>query len=99
MGIYRPPSVVRSQWTRELSVLFEAVSSLTNTVFLVGDLKTDLLAPDKQQWDSRALLDLLDIFNLDCLITKPTRKTKTTETLLDLILTNDKKKVLTLGVV
>ena len=30
---------------------------------------------------------------------KPTRKTKTTETVLDLILANDKKKVLTLGVV
>ena len=36
---------------------------------------------------------------LDCLIAKPTRKTKTAETLLDLILTNDKKKVLTSGVV
>ena len=33
------------------------------------------------------------------LIMKPTRKTKTTETVLDLILANDKKKVLTLGVV
>ena len=93
VGIYRPPSIVRSQWTRELSVLFEAVSSLTNTVFLAGDLNADLLAPDKQHRDGRALLDLLDIFNLDCLITEPTRTTKTTETLLDLILTNDKKKV------
>ena len=99
VGIYRPPSIVRSQWTRELSVLFEAVSSLTNTVFLAGDLNADLLAPDKQHRDGRALLDLLDIFNLDCLITEPTRTTKTTETLLDLILTNDKKKVLTSGVV
>ena len=41
----------------------------------------------------------MDIFSLDCLIAKPTRKTKTEETLLDLILTNDKKKVLTSGVV
>ena len=99
VGIYRPPSIVRSQWTRELSVFFEAVSSLTNTVFLAGDLNADLLAPDKQHRVGRALLDLLDIFNLDCLITEPTRKTKTTETMLDLILTNDKKKVLTSGVV
>ena len=36
---------------------------------------------------------------IDCQITEPTRKTRTTETLLDLILTNDKKKVLTSGVV
>ena len=90
---------MRSQWTRELFVLFETVSSLTNTVFLAGDLNADLLASDKQHRDGRALLDLLDIFNLDCLITEPTRKTKTTETLLDLILTNDKKKVLTSGVI
>ena len=99
VGIYRPPSIVRSQWTRELSVLFEAVSSLTKTVFLAGDLNANLLAPDKQHRVSRALLDLLDIFNLDCLIMEPTRKTKTTETMLDLILTNDKRKVLTSGVV
>ena len=48
---------------------------------------------------SHISLGLLDIFSLDCLIAKPTRKTKTAETLLDLILTNDKKKVLTSGVV
>ena len=76
VAIYRPPSIVRSQWMRELSVLFKGVSSLTNMVFLAGDLNADLLAPDKQHRDGRALLDLLDIFNLDCLITEPTRKQK-----------------------
>ena len=48
---------------------------------------------------SHISLGLLDIFSLDCLIAKPTRKTKTAETLLDLLLTNDKKKVLTSAVV
>ena len=48
---------------------------------------------------SHISLDLLDILSLDCLIAKPTRKTKTAETLLDLIQTNDKKKFLTSGVV
>ena len=98
VGIYRPPYILRSHWTRELSTLFEAVSSLTNTVFPAGDLNAHLLTSDKQYRDGRALLDLIDIFNLDRLITEPTRKTKTAETLLDLILTNDKKKVLTSGV-
>ena len=76
VAIYRPPSIVRSQWMRELSVLFEGVSSLTNMAFLAGDLNADLLAPDKQHRHGRALLDLLDIFNLHCLITEPTRKQK-----------------------
>ena len=82
-------------------MLFEADSKLASMVFLAGDLtQTSLLqCHDKQHRDSRVLLDLLDIFNLDCLIMKPTRKTKTTETVLDLILANDKKKVLTLVVV
>ena len=41
----------------------------------------------------------MEIFGLDCLITKATRKTKTSETLLDLILTSNKKKTLVSDVV
>ena len=77
----------------------EAVSSLTRHGFPSRGLKRGPSCSDKQHRDGRALLHLLDIFNLDCLIREPTRKTKTTETLLDLILTNDKKKVLKSGVV
>ena len=46
-----------------------------------------------------SLLDVLDIFDLNCLITKATHKTKTTETLLNLILANNKTTTLTSGVV
>ena len=41
----------------------------------------------------------MEIFGRDCLVTKATRKTKTIETLLDLILTNNKKKTLVSDVV
>ena len=41
----------------------------------------------------------MEIFGLDCLITKATRKTKTSEKLLDLILTSNKKKTLVSDVV
>ena len=47
----------------------------------------------------RSPLDLLEIFGLNCLITKATGKTKTSGTLLDLILTSNKKKTLTSDVV
>ena len=63
------------------------------------DFNADLLNPDKPTKDGRNLLDLIEIFGLDCLITKATRKTKTSETLLDLILTSNKKKTLVSDVV
>ena len=63
------------------------------------DFNADLLNPDKPTKDGRNLLDLMEIFGLDCLITKATRKTKTSETLLDLILTSNKKKTLVSDVV
>lgn len=33
IGVYRPPSIPKHQWTRELSSIFEEVSTLTETVF------------------------------------------------------------------
>jgi len=38
------------------------------------------LNPDKPLKYSRNLLDLMEIFGLDCLITKATQKTKTSDT-------------------
>ena len=64
VGIYRPPSIPLSTWSHELSSLFEAASTLTNTVFYAGDFNADLLAPDKPPKDGRKLLDLLDIYDL-----------------------------------
>ena len=43
VGIYRPPSIPLSTWSHELSALFEAASTLTNTVFYAGDFNADLL--------------------------------------------------------
>ena len=99
VGINRPPSIPLSIWTNELSALFEATSTITNTVFYAGDFIADLSAPDKTPKAGRNLLDLLDIYYLHCLIKKATRKTITSETLLDLILTNNKRTTLTSGVV
>ena len=83
VGIYRPPSIPLSIWMNELSALFEATSTLTNAVFYAGDFIADLLAPVKTPKVGRKLLDLLDIYYLHCLINKATRKTITSETLLD----------------
>ena len=76
VGIYRPPSIPLSTWTNELSAIFEATSTLTNTVFYAGDFNADLLAPDKTPKAGRKLLDLLDIYDLHCLIKRPPGKQK-----------------------
>jgi hypothetical protein len=75
-----------------LSKLFEAGSVLADTIYYAGDFNVDLLDPDKPPSEGRHLLDLLDIYNLECLINKATRKTKTSETL-------NKRKALISGVV
>ena len=72
VGVYRPPSIPKHQRTRELSSIFEEVSTLTETVFYAGDFNADLLNPDKPPKDGVNLLDLMEIFALDCLITKAT---------------------------
>ena len=73
VGVYRPSSIPKHQWTRELSSIFEEVSTLTETVFYTGDFNADLLNPHKPPKDGRNLLDLMEIFGLDCLITKAPR--------------------------
>ena len=99
MGVYRPPSIAKSIWINELSKLFEAGSMLADTLYYAGDFNVGFLNPDEPSNEGRSLRDLLDIYNLECLINGATRKTKTSETLLDLILTNNKRKTLVSGVV
>ena len=99
VGVYRPPSIAKSIWINELSKLFQVGSMLADTIYYAGDFNVSFLNPDEPSSERRSLMDLLDICNLDCLISGATRKTKTSETLLDLILTNNKRKTLVSGVV
>ena len=51
-----------------------------------GDLNLDRLRPDRTE--GNILLNLEEVYGLECLIKDPTRITPTLETLLDVILTN-----------
>ena len=98
IGIYRPPSLLKTQWKPEVSNLLEASSCNGQSVFM-GDFNCDLLQPEKPPKDGRDLLNILDIFYFKCLINSATRVTSSTKALLDLILTNVRQRVLTAGVV
>ena len=56
------------------------------TFIVTGDLNLDRLKADSRE--GRILTDLEEVHGMQCLITKPTRITPTSETLLDVILTN-----------
>lgn len=65
----------------------------------MGDFNSDLHEPDKVRQEGPTLLDLLDVYDLHNLIDSPTRITKTSTSLLGLVITNDKSKITESGVI
>ena len=65
-------------------------------VIIIGDLNLDRLRPDKRE--GKTLMDLEDAYDLTCFIDKPTRLTPTTETLIDVLLTNKPETFVSIGI-
>ena len=94
VGIYRPPRQrTGSSCTKymenvevELNVICMWASPQRKSVFIIGDLNIDRLRLEKREW--KILKDLEDVHSLQCMITEPTRITRTLAKLLDVILTN-----------
>ena len=93
IGIYRPPNIRAIQAEQQRLVMVEDelndicmwAALKKQAMIITGDLNLDRLRPDRRE--GKILLDLEEVHDLQCLITKPTRITKTSETLLDVILT------------
>ena len=64
---------------------------------LIGDLNCDLSRPDKGAKDGKTM-DLMDVYCLTNLIKVPTRVVAESSSLIDVILTNKPRSVLTSGV-
>ena len=102
--IYRPPSPVsgtyRTTLEEELSHICNWAALTCQAVVIIGDLNLDRLRPDKAE--GKLLLDLEEQQGLTCLIKEPTRvstnKKGTTQTLIDVILTNEPNIVKVSGV-
>ena len=94
MGIYRPPrqssesscSSYIEKLEEELNEICMWASLQKQLVILLGDLNMDRLRPETRE--GKILKDLEDVHGVQCMITEPTRITQTSETLLDVILTN-----------
>ena len=93
IGIYRPPKIRAMQAEQQhLAMVEDKLNDISmwaalkkQALIIIGDLNLDRLRPDRRE--GKILLDLEEVHDLQCLITKPTRITKTSETLLDVILT------------
>ena len=77
MGIYRPPKIraVHAE-LQHLSMVEDELKK--QAMVITGNLNLDKVRPDRRE--GNILLDLEEVHDLQCLITKPTRITKTSET-------------------
>ena len=97
MGVYKPPKFKFNMWKDQLYHLFESATSACEDILVLGDLNCDILHPSNNGTEGRHLLDMCEVFNLDCLIDEPTRLTTTSQTLIDVLLTNNKRRFLVSG--
>ena len=91
--LYRSESILPYRDWLELfeCLVTDLVSSWDGMLALTGDLNMDLLRPNAP--DAVRFLELLDAVNLKQIVTKATRITRRSETLLDHIITNLPRQV------
>lgn len=83
--VYRPPDGNLSEFFTFLEAIFSFVNINQYSLILGGDLNIDMLTKTPKQGELSAILDSHFLFNV---ITTPTRITATSETLIDLFITN-----------
>lgn len=88
---YRPPNTPLSCFDSDLIETFIYASSFNVPIYLLGDMNCRLERDDNPE--TKALLNFCRSYNLSQLITKPTRVTETTSSILDVILASDTKQV------
>ena len=88
VGLYRPPSLIKSTWRPELQNILETVAMNSESVFCLGDFHCDMLDLNRPPKDGRDLADIMDVFDFENLIHEATRITKTSESLLELMISS-----------
>ena len=97
IGAYRPPNLPKNIWVPELNNILLRASQRFDGLILIGDLNCDLSHPHKGTKDGQALIDLADVYYLTSLMKTPTRMTADSSSLIDVVLTNKPRSVITSG--
>lgn len=93
---YRPPKLNVKIFLDELEITISSCMAVSEHIICLGDFNINLL--DAVSPASGLFHALMEVVGLSQLINQPTRISKTSSTLLDLILTSDRKFVVESGV-
>jgi hypothetical protein len=93
---YRPPSSSQQLFTL-FEEIIDKIDAENSELHLLGDLNCNLLSNTPNS-NTSELLNIFDIYNLLQTIAEPTRITNTSQTLIDLCITNNLDKVKASGV-
>ena len=88
IAVYRPPGSDLNEFYNSLSVVLNTIKRENKLAYILGDFNLDLLKYNSHQPTSE-IYDLMYSFSFLPVITKPTRITETSSTLIDNIFTND----------
>ena len=88
ISAYKPPNVDNNTLNTDLCKVLDQAFNLSENVICMGDLNCDIMHPLHNNKQEKCLLDICYIYDLDSIINKPTRISKSISTCLDVILTN-----------
>ena len=94
--VYRPPDCTLQSFDQEFSESFISASALNKDIYILGDLNCNIL--NSSDSGAKALLDFCSAFNLSQIIDQPTRSTKSSKTLIDVVLVTNKNMLKNSGV-
>ena len=94
---YRPPNSP-TEIFEKFETMLRKLEAEGKEYHIVGDLNCNLLDTEKNI-HSRQLTDIMDIYQLEQIITEPTRITTDTASLIDIFITNSAQKVKSSGVI
>ena len=92
IGMYRPPGVLKTRWEHEINNILLRSTQRYESIMLIGDLNY------KGAKEGKTLVDFMDVYGLTNLIKVPTRVVVESSSLIDVILTNKPRSLLTSGV-
>ncbi|PFX24620.1 hypothetical protein AWC38_SpisGene10775 [Stylophora pistillata] len=98
IGMYRPPGLLKTTWEHEINNILLRATQRYESIMLIGDLNCDLSRPNKGAKEGKPLIDLMDVYGLTNLIKAPTGVVVESSSLIDVILKNKPRSVLTSGV-
>ena len=94
IGMYRPPGLLKARWEHEINNILLRSTQRYESIMLIGDLNCDLSRPAKGAKEGKTLMDFMDVW----LIKVRTRVVLESSSLIDVILTNKPRSLLTSGV-